>query len=161
MWLQKTACKRGKTSSTSGLLTNLQINKSAKVYSKVFIPGPSRVRRARAALSAEPVAAIERPQRSRATSANQAEMFMIESGLGRSPGCARDGVDRGVFLTDPRPKTGPMCCLCTRIDDARRGQSHPPPGPPTPGWAHSSSFLRHSRHLMSPFFGILTIFSGL
>ena len=52
MWLQRTACKRGKTSSTSGLLTNLQINKYAKVYSKVFIPGPWQVRRARAALSA-------------------------------------------------------------------------------------------------------------
>ena len=72
MGLQKAACKRGRTSSVCGLLTNLQIKKCAKVYSKVCTPGPWRVRRARAALSAEPAAAIERSQRSRATSANQA-----------------------------------------------------------------------------------------
>ena len=128
MWLQRTACKRGKTSSTSGLLTNLQINKYAKVYSKVFIPGPWRVRRARAALSASlPRRLSGRRGRERPLPIKplKSEIFMIDCGLGRSPGCARDGVDRGVFLTDPRPKTGPMCCLCTRIDDARRGQSHP------------------------------------
>ena len=126
MWLQKTACKRGKTSPTSGSFDKSANQQICESLLKSFHSRALAGKASPCGFERQPAAAIERSQRSRATSANQAEMLMIESGLGRSPGSARDGVDRGVFLTDPRPKTGPMCCLCTRIDDARRGAV--PPG---------------------------------
>ena len=104
MGLQKSACKRGRTSSISGLLTNLQIKKCAKVYSKVCTPGPWRVRRARAALSASlPRRLSGRRGRERPLPIKplKSEIFMFDCGLGRSPGCARDGVKSGCFSHEP------------------------------------------------------------
>ena len=128
MGLQKSACKRGRTSSISGLLTNLQIKKFAKVYSKIFIPGPWRVRRARAALSAEPAAAIERSQRSRATSANQASEIrdLHDSKWSRKVAGmrAQGGNIEAIFSGTLDRKPG-RSAASGRIDDARRGQSHP------------------------------------